>query len=298
MERDSDSSIYKSKEMTAKKYDVFISHASEDRDAIVRPLAIMLERLSVKVWFDEFSLQVGDSLSASIDKGLKESRYGLLVLSKSFLGKNWPDYEYRSLLTRQIDGEKVILPLWYDVDQNDVKDYSLFLADIKGLPITRDSLNQAVLAVVKAVRPDIWQEIRMRGVLRKMVEEGEYKVVKRSEIKMATEKQSKLTPQQLVRSKAVYYGIGRHLNKSFEKYVDDYELDVVPERELQSWEIMNACYLEMLDNHKNATESEIEDYFKVLVVISMGLEKLPDIRLSAKDITELIALWKENYYEF
>lgn len=97
--------------MEDKKYDLFISHASEDKDEIVRPMATILERLSVRVWYDEFSLQLGDSLTASIDKGLRLSRYGLLVLSKAFIGKNWPDYEYRSLLTRQIDGESVILPL-------------------------------------------------------------------------------------------------------------------------------------------------------------------------------------------
>lgn len=65
-----------------KKYDVFISHASEDKDAIARPLATMLERLSVRVWYDEFSLKLGDSLTSAIDKGLQESRYGLVILSK------------------------------------------------------------------------------------------------------------------------------------------------------------------------------------------------------------------------
>ena len=59
-------------------YDVFISHASEDKDVIVRPLAIIFERLSVRVWYDEFSLQLGDSLTTSIDKGLQESRYGVV----------------------------------------------------------------------------------------------------------------------------------------------------------------------------------------------------------------------------
>ena len=93
--------------MENKKYDIFISHASEDKDLLVRPLAMILERLSVRVWYDEFSLKLGDSLTTSIDMGLHQSRFGLLVLSKSFLGKNWPAYEYRSLLTRQIDGDKV-----------------------------------------------------------------------------------------------------------------------------------------------------------------------------------------------
>lgn len=284
--------------MEDKKYDLFISHASEDKDEIVRPMVTILERLSVRVWYDEFSLQLGDSLTALIDKGLRQSRYGLLVLSKAFLGKNWPDYEYRSLLTRQIDGESVILPLWYGVTKEEVKAYSLFLTDIKGLAVTRDNMNAVIPAIVKVVRPDIWLEVRMRSVLRKAVDEGTPKAVKRTDIKPQTERQSKLTKQQLIRSKAVYYGIGMHLNRSFDDYVEQYELDFVPERELQSWEIMNACYLEMIDRHGEATEADKKDYFRSLIAISIGMKSISNVQLDSSEIEELISLWKENYYEF
>ena len=281
-----------------KNYDLFISHASEDKDAIVRPLATLLERLSVRVWYDEFSLQLGDSLTASIDKGLQESRYGLVVLSKAFLSKKWPEYEYRSLMTREIDGERVILPLWYDVTKDDIKNFSLYLADIKALPISRANFGKIVPAILKVVRPDIYQERRMQGVLRKAVAEGTHQMAKMSEIKRATTKQSKLTKQQLIRSKAVYYGIGRHLKSNFDDYVDQYELDVVPERELQSWEIMNACYLEMLEKHADATVRDREDYFKVLVALSVGWSEIAGVQLSDEAIEELAVLWEENYYEF
>ncbi len=281
-----------------KKYDLFISHASEDKDAIVRPLATKLERMSVRVWYDEFSLQLGDSLTASIDKGLQESRYGLLVLSKAFLVKRWPEYEYRSLMTREIDGERVILPLWYDVTKEDVKNFSLYLADIKALSISSRNHGMVIPAILKVVRPDVFLELRMRGVLRKAVAEGSPEVVKMSEIKRATTKQSKLTKQQLIRSKAVYYGIGRHLKRKFDDYVDQYELDVVPERELQSWEIMNACYLEMLERHANATDRDREDYFKVLVALSVGWTEIAGVQLSDGEVEELEALWGENYYKF
>lgn len=283
--------------MENKKYDIFISHASEDKDLLVRPLAMILERLSVRVWYDEFSLKLGDSLTTSIDMGLHQSRFGLLVLSKSFLGKNWPDYEYRSLLTRQIDGDKVILPLWYGVTKEDVKKYSLYLADIKAVSITKDNYKAAIALILRVVRPDIWQEMRMRGVLRKVVVEETPGVTKLSAIKKETKKQSKLSPQQYIRSKAVYYGIGRHLKQTFDEHVEQYELDIVPERELQTWEIMNACYLEMLERHTNVTMKEKEDYFMVLVGLSVGLRSLQNIKLKQSEIEELVALWKENYYE-
>lgn len=284
--------------MDKKKFDIFISHASEDKDAIVRPMAIFLERMGVRVWYDEFALKLGDSLSASIDKGLLDSKYGLVVLSKAFLKKNWTDYEFRSLLSKQVDGERVILPLWYNITKDEIKNYSLYLTDIKALPLSIESLKVVIPAIVKVVRPDIWQEMRMKGVLRNAVSEGTLKVVKMSEIKRATTKQSKLTKQQLIRSKAVYYGIGKHLKKSFDDYVDQYELDVLPERELQSWEIMNVCYLEMLERHADATERDREDYFKVLVAVSVGWTELDGVQLSTAEIEEVVSLWKENYYEF
>ena len=284
--------------MEEKKYDVFISHASEDKDAIVRPLATMLERLSVRVWYDEFSLQLGDSLTASIDKGMRESRYGIVVLSSAFLAKRWTEYEYRSLMTREIDGERVILPLWYDVTKEDVKNFSLYLADIKALPISTSNCGMIVPAILKVVRPDLFQELRMREILRKAVVEGTPKVVKTSEIKRSATKQSKLTKQQLIRSKAVYYGIGRHLKQNFDDYVDQYELDVVPERELQTWEIMNACYLEMLERHKETTNRDKECFFKVLLALSLGWNKFDGVQLSDAKIVELMQLWKENYYDF
>ena len=85
------------KRARSEPYDAFISHASEDKDDFVRPLAEFLDRAGLSVWYDEFSLSAGDSLSRSIDKGLARSRFGIVVLSNSFLQKRWPEYELRGL---------------------------------------------------------------------------------------------------------------------------------------------------------------------------------------------------------
>lgn len=71
------------------KYDVFISHASEDKDEVVRPLAHALKESGLSVWFDEFELRIGDSLRRKIDRGLANSRFGVIVLSRSFFEKGW-----------------------------------------------------------------------------------------------------------------------------------------------------------------------------------------------------------------
>ena len=76
--------------MPRRRHDVFISHAWEDKDAIARPLAEELRRRGFDVWYDEFSLKMGDSLRGSIDYGLANSRFGLVILSKNFFAKHWP----------------------------------------------------------------------------------------------------------------------------------------------------------------------------------------------------------------
>jgi TIR domain len=110
-------------------YDAFISHASEDKTSLVRPLARELERLGFRVWYDEFELKVGDSLRKSIDKGLANSRYGIVILSKSFFEKNWPQYELNGLTAREMEKHKVILPVWHNITKEEVLSFSPTLAD-------------------------------------------------------------------------------------------------------------------------------------------------------------------------
>jgi len=110
-------------------YDVFISHASEDRNAVVRPLANALKAAGLRVWYDEFELDIGDSLRQKIDRGLASSRFGVVVLSKDFFDKGWTNYELDGIVTRSVSGEQILLPIWHNVTKAEVIDYSPSLAD-------------------------------------------------------------------------------------------------------------------------------------------------------------------------
>lgn len=112
-----------------KKYDVFISHASEDKDDVVRPLAHALTAKNLTVWYDEFELKIGDSLRRKIDKGLANSKFGIVVLSKEFIKKGWTNYELDGIVTKAVTGEQVILPIWHNITKKEVIDYSPSLAD-------------------------------------------------------------------------------------------------------------------------------------------------------------------------
>ena len=111
------------------EYDVFISHASEDKDAIVRPLAKALVEKGVKVWYDEFEMKIGDSLRRKIDKGLANSRFGIVVISKDFIKKGWTNYELDGIITKAVSGEQIILPIWHNITKKEVIDFSPSLAD-------------------------------------------------------------------------------------------------------------------------------------------------------------------------
>ncbi|MGH8381969.1 toll/interleukin-1 receptor domain-containing protein [Pseudomonas sp.] len=110
-------------------YDVFISHASEDKDEFVRPLANALIAVGLKVWFDEMTLRIGDSLRQKIDKGLVSSRVGLVVLSPAFIKKGWTNYELDGIVTRSVSGEQILLPIWHNITKQQVMDFSSSIAD-------------------------------------------------------------------------------------------------------------------------------------------------------------------------
>ena len=115
--------------MQAKEYDVFISHATEDKDEIVRPLAHALRSLGLTVWYDEFELAIGESLRRKIDAGIAHSKFGIVVLSTHFFAKGWPQYELDGITTMSMSGEQGVLPIWHNLTKAQVIAESPSLAD-------------------------------------------------------------------------------------------------------------------------------------------------------------------------
>ena len=133
------------------KYDVFVSHASEDKEDFVKPLVVALQAAGYKVWYDEFTLKVGDSLRRSIDAGLANSRYGIVVFSRAFFEKNWTQYELDGLVDREMNGYKVILPIWHLVTKDQVQAYSPSLADKKAINTSLSTLDEVVAQLAEVL---------------------------------------------------------------------------------------------------------------------------------------------------
>jgi hypothetical protein len=137
----------------SEEYDLFISHASEDKDGFVRPFAKRLQDAGLSVWYDEFTLAIGDNLRRSIDRGLAASKFGVVVLSPSFFAKEWPQYELDGLVQRQsANGQKVILPIWHKVTRDEVLGYSPPLAGLIAVTTATSTVDEIVEQIVDAVR--------------------------------------------------------------------------------------------------------------------------------------------------
>ncbi len=134
--------------------DIFISHATEDKEAIARPLANELQRRGYSVWFDEFALRLGDSLRREIDRGLAISRFGVVILSPTFFAKEWPQRELDALTALETQrGERRILPIWHNVDHELVAAYSPTLADRVAVSST-EGLETVVDRIAQAIDPN------------------------------------------------------------------------------------------------------------------------------------------------
>ncbi|HEX8645155.1 MAG TPA: TIR domain-containing protein [Allosphingosinicella sp.] len=127
------------------QYDFFISHASEDKEEFVRELANRLRTAGVEVWYDEFSMKLGDSLRRKIDQGLANSRFGLVILSTAFFEKEWPQKELDGLVALEVAGRSRILPIWHKVSKDEVAKFSPTLAD-------KVALNTSILSIDEIVK--------------------------------------------------------------------------------------------------------------------------------------------------
>ena len=137
-----------------KEYDVFISHASEDKD-FVAPLASALIAAGLRVWYDSFELKIGDSLSGSINRGLSQSRFGVVVFSQAFFRKRWTQHEMSGLVTLQMSGRSVILPIWHRITKDEIMEHAPPLADIVAMNSSTQGVEDIVKEIVKLVRGDI-----------------------------------------------------------------------------------------------------------------------------------------------
>ena len=254
-----------------KNWDVFISHASEDKENLVRPLASILAKAGVNVWYDEFALSIGDSLCRSIDKGLSKSKHGIVVLSKHFLSKNWPEYELRGLVAKEIDGVKTILPLWHGITKKELLDFSPSLADKFALSTDGKSIEQIALLLIKEIRPDLQKRITQKAAYDKMRANAEIEFIPSSKISFGPKLHETLPPRLLGRIRLIRTVLWSVYPHSMDYWINGFLHDAHPTSEIEWWEHLSACFSEV-SNLFFETHEQRNAGFSLLFAICNGLD--------------------------
>jgi hypothetical protein len=116
-------------------YDVFISHAWEDKESFVDEFVDALTALKIKVWYDKNKIFWGDSMREKIDTGLKKSKFGIAIISPNYIaeGKYWTKKELDGLFQLESVNGKKLLPIWHNITKKEVMDYSPIIAGKKAM---------------------------------------------------------------------------------------------------------------------------------------------------------------------
>jgi hypothetical protein len=265
------------------EWDLFISYASEDRDIVVTPLVKVFTQFGLKTWWDQFELNVGDSLSRKIDQGLARSRFGVVIISKAFLAKSWPEYELRGLTARELAvGSKVVLPAWFGVTSSDILKFSPPLADKKAvtipLPPTEDDLIDTCLDILKVVKPSLLTRLMRRVAfeaagLRSPRISVPTADLRSTDLKLlfGPRRHKELPESLLCRIRLVRAALLSVYPQSMEFWVDGFAGDAHPTTEVEIWERIALSYLE-ISQYLDLAPDEYTAIYTFFLAMSVGTE--------------------------
>ena len=146
-------------DVNVEEYDVFISHAWEDKQDFVDELVKEMENIGIRVWYDTKKLQWGDSMRSKIDEGLRKSKFGIAILSPNYIseGKYWTKEELNGLFQLESVNGKKILPIWHNLTKAQIMNFSPMIANKKALTtasMTPEEIVNALKELLDSVNDD------------------------------------------------------------------------------------------------------------------------------------------------
>lgn len=135
------------------EYDLFLSHASEDKDEVARPLAICLQEIGLRVWYDEFEFRIGDRIITKLNRGINASRFGILILSKSFVdvAKQWTKYELETLESLYVTENRVMFPILHNISVKEIRAFRASLANIYARSTATHTLEEIATEIYEVI---------------------------------------------------------------------------------------------------------------------------------------------------
>ena len=271
------------KKAPSKRYDAFISHASEDKDSFVRPLAEFLDQAGLVVWYDEFTLAAGDSLSRSIDKGLARSKFGIVVLSKAFFQKRWPEYELQGLVTKEMDSRgKVIIPIWLNIKKADIVKYSPTLADKIAIDGSKNAVAEIAWKIIGITRPDLLSRFHQRLALIRDLPNATLESVDLESITRAPYQYAGLSRALISRVRLIRAALLDVYPLSMGAWVDGFRRDTNPDMEIAVWEKIASTYMEHVYAYKPEDRQSV--FSDIFCIIGAGDKPKNSAEPSYRDI--------------
>jgi hypothetical protein len=228
------------------EWDAFLSYATEDKMDFVRPLADRLRREGMSVWFDEFEIQYGQSISQAIERGLANSRVGIIVLSQASLKKNWTKYEISALKTLYINYGTRLIPVWKDIDDNVIRTTDPGLLDIRAIACKGRAVEEVAYEIIGAIRPDLFTQINRRQRERLLDQDAPILQVDPKLIVSGPRLREKLSPHDLSRIRLLHSIFFDIFRDTVEDWIDNFCRDSDYEREILFWERVGGYYLNWL----------------------------------------------------
>lgn len=266
-----------------KEFDAFISHSSNDKMYFVRPLANSLLEYGAKLWYDEFSLKAGTSLSRSIEKGLSNSKYGIVILSKSFFEKRWTEYELRALNSFEIENPEVIIPVWYKVNESDVRQFSPYLADKLAIVFTdKSTIDEISIQILEVIREDIFEQIHQKKAWQELIAKAEVKVLEKGEyskLKIGPILHKELPINLVIRIRLIRSVLFEVYPHSMQYWMEGFQRDAHPDDEIYYWEKIATMYKESIDVLKITSIDKKKEILSLILGRTSGL-KIEDINLT------------------
>jgi RNA-directed DNA polymerase len=148
-------SVMQEENALMERRDVFISHASEDKDDVARPLADLLVADGIAVWYDEYSMRLGDDILHKIDEGLANSRFGVIIFSPKFFAakKVWTRKEYSGLVAGEnADGKSRIISILHNMTPEELTKKSPTIANRLALLTSKMSVVEMAKKIAERVR--------------------------------------------------------------------------------------------------------------------------------------------------
>jgi hypothetical protein len=255
--------------------DAFISHSSRDKDLFVRPLVECLADQGATVWYDEYSMKPGDSLSASIDAGLAAADCGLVVISPSFIETaregGWTRYEFRGIIANSIGpGGRRIVPLWLDVSVEEVREFSPPLADLLAIDAGGKHIEQVALEVLSVVAPQQAGGLARHRAL--MAAGTATTEVLLDDLHRSPAKDRRVGGHVPLRALLVTQTLadcGEPDITDYDAFLEDLSRDLHHERELRLWEALACSYSVVCTSHELSAEQK-NSLLRLLLAATFG----------------------------